>query len=80
MLRHNTLAITYTTVVPDVARAAAEEAAAIVPRRDVPKGGSGATNTPLAPAQNTTGRSSRRKKAQAKHGCAARGSNPEPAD
>jgi integrase len=68
MLRHKTLAITadtYTSVLPEVARAAAEAAATIVPRRNMPKDASGATSTPLAPgAKNTTSRSSRWKKAQ----------------
>ena len=44
MLRHKTLAITadtYTSVVPEVARAAAT----IVPRRNVPKSASAATST-----------------------------------
>jgi len=81
MLRHKALSITAdtcTTVVPEVARAAAEEAAAIVPRRNVPKGASGATKTPLAPGQNTTGRSSRRKKAQASTGAPPGTRTPNP--
>lgn len=48
MLRHKTLTITadsYTSVVPEVARAAAEAAATVVPRRNMPKGASGATST-----------------------------------
>jgi hypothetical protein len=48
MLRHKTLSITadtYTSVLPEVARAAAEAAATIVPRRTVPKGASGGTST-----------------------------------
>src|SRR5262249_7405578 len=66
MLRHKTLSITadtYTSVLPEVARAAAEAAIQVVPRRNVPKGASGATSTSLAPGlENATGRSSRRKK------------------
>jgi len=48
MLRHKTLSITadtYTSVVPEVARAAAEAAVTIVPRRNMPKGASAATST-----------------------------------
>ncbi len=72
MLRHKTLSITadtYTSVVPEVARAAAEAAVQVVPRRSVPKGASGATSTSLAPGpKNTTGRSSKAKKAQVRTG------------
>ncbi len=51
MLRHKTLAITadtYTSVLPEVARAAAEAASQIVPRQGVPTAASGAASIPLA--------------------------------
>ncbi len=88
MLRHKTLSITadtYTSVVPEVARAAAEATVTVVPRRTVPKGVGGAPSTSLAPGpKDATGRSPHRKNAQgntgAQYGCAARDSNPEPAD
>jgi hypothetical protein len=67
-LRHKTLAITadtYTSVVPEVARAAAT----IVPRQIKPKIASGAASTSLASgSRNTTGRSPRRKNAQLRTG------------
>jgi Phage integrase family len=82
MLRHKTMSITadtYTSVVPEVARAAAEAAATIVPRRSVPKGVSGATSTPLAPgSKNATGRSSQRKKAQVNTGAPPGTRTPNP--
>jgi integrase len=82
MLRHKTLSITadtYTSVVPEVARAAAEAAATIVPRRTVPKGADGATSTSLAPGpENMTERSSRRKKAQVSTGAPPGTRTPNP--
>jgi hypothetical protein len=72
MLRHKTLAIradTYTSVVPEVARAAAEAAATIVPRRIKPKGAGGAASTSLAQGRKkASGRSSNRKKGQFRTG------------
>lgn len=56
MLRHKTLAITadtYTSVVPEVARVAAEAAAQVVPRRIVPVGVSAAASTSLAQSSKT---------------------------
>ena len=68
MLRHKTLAITadtYTTVLPEVARAAAEAAATIVPRRIMPKGASGTASTSLAQGrEKAASRAIKNKKAQ----------------
>jgi integrase len=72
MLRHKTLAITadtYTSVVPEVARAAAEAAAQIVPRQTLPTSAGGVPSTSLAPGRkNASARSSRLKKAQVRAG------------
>ena len=69
MLRHSTIQITadtYTTVLFEVAREAAEATARIVPRRRTVDG---AVSTPLAPGRrNDAGRSSRRKNAQVRKG------------
>jgi len=56
MLRHKTLAITadtYTSVLPEVARAAAEAAVRIVPRRTLPDSASAAASTSLARDRKT---------------------------
>ena len=66
MLRHSTLSITadtYTSVLPEVARAAAEAAATIVPRRIVPNDANGTASTLLAPVHET---SSRRRRGEMK--------------
>jgi integrase len=82
MLRHKTLSITadtYTSVVPEVARTAAEAAATIVPRQIQPKGAGGATSTSLAPGpKNPTGRSSRWVKAQVSTGAPPGTRTPNP--
>jgi hypothetical protein len=82
MLRHETLTITadmYTSVVPEVARAAAEASVAIVPRRTGPKAVSAAASTSLASGRNqASGRPSRRQKMQVRSSRApgARTQNP----
>ena len=56
MLRHSSIKITadtYTSVLPEVAREAAEAAARIVPRQTVPDDADGAVSTSLAPDQKS---------------------------
>jgi integrase len=68
MLRHSSIKITadtYTSVLPEVAREAAEAAARIVPRQAQPDHASGGVSTSLALGRKpAVKRSSRRKKAQ----------------
>jgi integrase len=70
MLRHKTLAITadtYTSVLPEVARAAAEAASRIVPRQAVPDSASDAASISLASGAKKRGKRVRfRTKAQVK--------------
>ena len=81
MLGHSSIGITadtYTSVLPEVARAAAEAAARLVPRttstdRRVP------IASPSA-AVETTWALPPRRESPGHHGCAARDLNPEPAD
>jgi hypothetical protein len=79
-LGHSSRAITsdtYTTVLPEVARAAAEATAAIMAIDKTP------THEPATSPQThkTDGRSAARVgKTPGQYGCAARDSNPEPAD
>jgi len=72
MLRHKTLGITadtYTSVLPEVARAAAEAASLIVPRQSLPKGASGGASIPLASGLKKRGkRMPSRTKSQVKRG------------
>jgi hypothetical protein len=94
MLRHSSITITadtYTSVVPEIARAAAEAAAAIVPLTGRAKksraahsaGKKKASGTPRLPigshgAKNTTGRSSQRKNAQLRKGAPPGTRTPDP--
>jgi integrase len=75
MLRHSSIKITadtYTSVLPELAREAAEATARIVPRQAVPTDASGAVSTSLAPeVRPTARRSSQRQKDQVKHSGAA---------
>jgi len=82
MLRYKTLSITadtYTSVVPEVARAAAEAAAQAVPRRTQPKDASGDVSTSLALGRKTMPRrSSQRKKGQLRTGAPPGTRTPNP--
>ncbi|MHB8341626.1 MAG: site-specific integrase [Mycobacteriales bacterium] len=88
MLRHSSITITadtYTSVLPDTARRAAEAAVAIVPRRTpVP---AATDDEPAAPvphrshkAPNKGSEAPPKSQNRRSDGCAARDSNPEPAD
>jgi hypothetical protein len=82
MLRHKTLAITadtYTSVIPEVARAAAEAAATIVPRRIMPKDVGGAASTSLARSRKQTrSLTARSKKGQVRTGAPPGTRTPNP--
>ncbi len=84
MLRHSSITITadtYISVLPETARAAAEAAAAVVPRRSVPArtGRSGPTLVPHDLGERLWAPTPKGKD-RGHNGCAARDLNPEPAD
>jgi integrase len=84
MLRHRTLAITadtYTSVVPEVARAAAEAAISVVPRRSVPKDASGVPSSSLAPGlESSSPATAQEGNMPVQDWWGGWGSNPRPAD